>query len=65
MNRNDRYDSLFQIYSHWTRMGDTWTERPMPVDWTLLKRQAHAESDFNPRILSPGKTSIPGSNTGK
>ena len=50
----DRYNSLFQTYAAWDRTHDgAWVPRPTPLDWTLLKRQAQAESNLNPDAVSP------------
>jgi soluble lytic murein transglycosylase-like protein len=53
MHPVDRYDSLFELYAEWTRMDDVWTQRPTPLDWALMKRQAQAESGMNPDAMSP------------
>ena len=42
MRTEDKYDSLFQYYG--------WHSG---VDWLMLKAQARAESDFDPRAISP------------
>jgi membrane-bound lytic murein transglycosylase D len=54
----DRYDSLFQFYAANTYVIDKgktvlWKVRAAPMDWTLLKRQAIAESGLDPDAKSP------------
>lgn len=50
----DRYDSLFAAYAEFSRdRNGAFARRGKPLDWTLLKRQAHAESNFDPDALSP------------
>ena len=54
MNPMDRYDSLWQVYAAWDRTADgKWFERPVPLDWLALKRQAQAESGLDPDAISP------------
>lgn len=54
MTPTDRYDSLFACYAAWDRTHEgKWFERTVPVDWTLLKKQAQAESNLNPDAVSP------------
>ena len=51
---SERYDSLFQVYAEWDRdKTGAWVKRPIPLDWTLLKAQAVAESDLDPDAFSP------------
>ena len=53
LDPQDRYDSLFMHYAamNWSRR-DGWIERPIPLDWKLLKRQGQAESDLHPEAIS-------------
>lgn len=54
MKPSERYDSLFQVWAAWDRRRDgTWVERKPPLEWTLLKRQAVAESGLDPDAVSP------------
>lgn len=51
---SERFDSLFQVYAAWDRRRDgTWFGRTPPLDWTLLRRQAVAESGLDPDGVSP------------
>lgn len=51
---SERFDSLMQVYACWDRRRDgTWYERTPQLDWTLLKRQAQAESGLDPDAVSP------------
>src|SRR3990167_7361776 len=54
VNPSERYDSLFQCFASWDRRRDgTWFSRIPPLDWTLLKNQAVAESGLDPDAVSP------------
>lgn len=53
MNPADRYDSLFMFWSeHDQKRHGAYVDRPAPVDWMLLKRQAWQESRMNPDAVS-------------
>jgi membrane-bound lytic murein transglycosylase F len=50
----NRLDSLFQFHAAWQRDGrGPWALRTAPLDWTLLKTQAMAESNLDPDAVSP------------
>lgn len=55
MTPRDRFDSLFAFWATHDRKGHRgpYSERPAAVDWTLLKRQALAESGMEPDAISP------------
>jgi soluble lytic murein transglycosylase-like protein len=55
MAPSDRFDSLFRCFAEWDRSPVTrrWERRPRPLDWTLLKRQAMADSGLDADAKSP------------
>ena len=51
---SERFDSLFRVWATWDRRRDgTWVLRQPELDWTLLKRQAQAESNLEADAVSP------------